>query len=69
MPGSLKYYRRDPNKKGRGTGLYYHRGNGVYSKYSQKRDKKKKSKGWKVDKIGKPDSTRIPHTSDGVLPR
>lgn len=42
MPGSLEYKRSDPNKKGRGDGYYYHRGNGYYSKYSQERDAAKK---------------------------
>ncbi len=44
MLGPLQKRKRDPNAKGRGKGLYYHRGNGVYSKYSGVRDAKKKSK-------------------------
>jgi hypothetical protein len=44
MVGPLKRLRRDPNNKGRGAGLYYHRGHGYYSKYSQKRDKRKHSR-------------------------
>ena len=69
MVAPLKFYRQDPNGKGRGRGAYYHRGNGVYSKYSQARDLKKKSKGWRKDKIGLPVDRRtsIPHTGDGTL--
>ncbi len=44
MVGPLKKLKRDPNGKGRGSGLYYHRGNGVFSKYSRKRDRAKRSK-------------------------
>ena len=40
MPGPLTYFKRDPNRKGRGPGVYYHRGHGVYSKYSVPRDEK-----------------------------
>ena len=42
MPGPLQRFKSDPNSKGRGGGSYYHRGNGVYSKYSMARDKKHK---------------------------
>ena len=41
MVGRLKRLKRDPNKRGRGSGLYYHRGRGYYSKYSRKRDSMK----------------------------
>ena len=44
MVGPLKKLKRDPNGKGRGSGLYYHRGNGVFSKYSRARDRARKSK-------------------------
>ncbi len=44
MVGPLKKLKRDPNGKGRGTGLYYHHGNGVFSKYSEKRDRARRSK-------------------------
>ena len=44
MPGPLIRRKTDPNKKGRGAGVYYHRGKGVYSKYSKDRDRKKHSK-------------------------
>lgn len=67
MVTAIKYFTRDPNGKGRGAGVYYHRGNGYYSKYSRTRDKLKLSKNWKVDKIGLPKKTRIPHVSDGRL--
>jgi len=69
MPAGLKFFSRDPNDKGRGKGVYYHRGNGIYSKYDHKRDEKIKAKGWKVHKIGLPKGTRIPHAGDGRLPR
>jgi len=69
MPSSIKYYKRDPNGKGRGPGIYYLRGKGYYSKYSLQRDKAKLSKGWKTHKVGLPKSTRIPQTSDGKLRR
>lgn len=44
MVGPLQKRKRDPNGKGRGSGLYYHRGNGVFSKYSEKRDRARRSK-------------------------
>jgi hypothetical protein len=74
MPSNLKSYKRDPNGKGRGAGIYYLRGrdeNGdpIYSKYSRRRDKKKKSTGWKLDDVGLPRRTKIPHSSDGRLTR
>lgn len=69
MPGSQKFYKTDPNKKGRGAGVYYHRGNGVYSKYSRARDEKIQAKGFKIHKIGLPKISKILHTGDGKLPR
>ena len=69
MPGSLRYFRSDPNKQGRGRGVYYHRGKGVYSKYSLARDAKIKAKGFKVNKVGSPKKSKILHTSDGRLSR
>jgi hypothetical protein len=62
MTGKLKYYKHDPNGKGRGAGFYYHRGNHEYSKYSAKRDAKisarhkMKSGNW-----------RYMHTDDGTF--
>jgi hypothetical protein len=44
MVGGLKRYKRDPNGKGRGAGLYYHRGNGVYSKRDLRQDYARKAK-------------------------
>lgn len=38
MVGPLKRYKRDPDGKGRGGGLYYHRGNDEHSKYNPSRD-------------------------------
>lgn len=38
MVGSLIWRKVDPNKMGRGKGYYYHRGNGYYSKYSERID-------------------------------
>jgi len=68
MPGPLKRYKRDPNGKGRGGGLYYHRGNGVYSKYSMGKDRKKKSGAKygkrKMFKRGKVGSGPLKHTHD-----
>lgn len=69
MVSSQKYFKRDPNGKGRGAGVYYHRGNGVYSKYSIVRDKKIKARGYKLHPVGMPGKSRIKHTGDGRLPR
>ncbi len=69
MVTSLKFYRRDPNGKKRGKGVYYHRGHGVYSKYSAERDKKIKAKGYGIHKIGLPRKSKTLHTSDGRLKR
>ena len=59
MPGPIKRYRKDPQGKGRGPGLYYHRGRGIYSKYSGKADKKVGSKRY----AGKGDYR---HTNDRI---
>ena len=72
MPAALRFFRKDPNKKGRGRGIYYHRGNGYYSKYSIKKDAQKKSKGYRTHKTGVTKSGKassIPHTSDGRIGR
>jgi len=69
MPGSLRYFKRDPNGQGRGPGVYYHRGKGVYSKYSIARDKKIKAKGYKVSPVGIPKKSKIKHAGDGRLKR
>lgn len=67
MVSVIKYFSKDPNNMGRGAGVYYLRGHGIYSKYSRERDKKKKSKGWQVDIVGLPKKTRIPQVGDGKL--
>ncbi len=69
MPSSLRHFKRDPNGKGRGEGVYYHRGKGVYSKYSSKRDSKILAKGYKQNRIGLPRKSKILHTGDGRLAR
>ena len=69
MPSSLKFFRSDPNGKGRGRGIYYHRGHGVYSKYSVERDRKIKAKGYRIDKVGLPAKAKTRHTGDGRLRR
>lgn len=69
MPSPLKFFKTDPNGQGRGRGVYYHRGKGVYSKYSIERDAKIKAKGFKKNKVGAPKNSRLLHTSDGVLKR
>ena len=67
MPTPIKFFKDDPNKKGRGPGIYYHRGHGYYSQYSIARDKARKSEGWEEDKVGLPRDTRYPHISDGYI--
>lgn len=44
MPGPLKRYEHDPEGKGRGGGLYWHRGRGEYSKYTMIVDRKVQAK-------------------------
>jgi hypothetical protein len=70
MVGPLKRFARDPEGKGRGAGLYYHRGKGKWSKYSPQRDrrykaplrrKRKKSKDWRTGAVG---SGPYRHTHD-----
>lgn len=85
MVTKLKQYQRDPNGLGRGPGLYYLRGgkttgsftlpsgkkiNGpYYSKYSQKRDRARKSQDWETDVVGIPKqtATAFAHIGDGNL--
>ena len=69
MPSPLRFFRKDPNKLGRGRGIYYLRSSGYFSKYSIERDRKIKAKGYSVDKVGIPRKSSITHTSDGRLPR
>lgn len=61
MTGKLKYYKHDPNGKGRGAGFYYHRGNHEYSKYSAKRDAM-----IKATHKAKTGNWRYMHTEDGT---
>jgi len=67
MPSRLTKFNTDPQKKGRGAGLYYHRGKGIYSKYDPDRDSLIVAKGYKVDKIGFPVKSKGRHLSDGKL--
>jgi len=69
MVSPLRFFKTDPNKLGRGKGVYYLRGKGYYSKYSVERDRKIKAKGWNLNKVGSPRGSSILHTSDGRLPR
>jgi len=69
MVSPLRFFKNDPNKSGRGSGVYYLRGHNYYSKYSIQRDRKKLSKGYQINKIGIPKGSSILHTSDGRLPR
>jgi len=64
MPSSLKYKKKDPNRKGRGPGYYYHRGHGYWSKYSKARDAKRKSRGNDPRHIG---TGKWRHTHDIIF--
>lgn len=63
MVGQLKKFGSDPNGKGRGAGFYYHRGNGEYSKYSEKRDAKIRASYRKVANV-KHAEQKEPHMGD-----
>jgi len=67
MPSRLIKWDSDPQKNGRGPGLYYHRGKGKYSKYSPERDAIIKAQGYSIDKIGSPSRSKGRHLSDGNL--
>lgn len=74
MPGGIKYFGKDPNGLGRGSGAYYLRGKGYYSKYDVGRDKKKRSKGYNIDPVGfkllssgKHIKSHIPQITDGKI--
>ena len=78
MPSPLKFSETDPSGLGRGKGVYYRRTttykgktfpSGYFSKYLLARDKKRKSKGWQVNLIGLPKTSKILHTGDGRLNR
>lgn len=69
MPSRLILKKKDPMfpKQNRGPGYYYHRGNGIWSKYSAKRDAKIKARGYPVHKIGLPKGTAGRHLIDGKI--
>lgn len=67
MVTALRYFKVDPNGLGRGTGIYYHRGHGYYSKYDIQRDYNTQSTNWKVDRIGTPRKSSFLHTGDGKI--
>ena len=67
MPSRLIRFNTDPQKKGRGAGVYYHRGKGIYSKYDPERDALIKASGYKIDKIGIPSKSKGRHLGDGKL--
>ena len=67
MPSRLVRWNKDPQGKGRGPGTYYHRGKGIYSKYSTARDSLIEAKGFKIDKIGIPSKSKGRHLGDGKL--
>jgi hypothetical protein len=69
MPSPLENFGIDPNKKGRGSGLYYLRGNGMYSKYHIHRDSMIKANGWQKSPIGLPKKSSIRHAGDGIVRR
>jgi len=70
MPGPLLRLSRDPNRNNRGPGLYYHRGKGVYSKYTAERDSKIKARGYNKHKVGITGNNKLSmkrQAHDGVL--
>ena len=72
MPSPLRFFKQDPNGKGRGRGIYYIRAHGYYSKYDHKknsRDSKIKAKGWEKHKVGLPKASSFLHTGDGKRPK
>jgi hypothetical protein len=69
MVTPLKYFKQDPNRLGRGEGIYYHRGHGYYSKYSTHRDFMIQARGYGVDHIGVPRKSSYIHTTDGRIRR
>lgn len=79
MPGTLRQFTHDPNYNrgpekyrvavNRGPGVYYHRGNGWFSKYDPARDAKIVAKGFNIHKIGLPVGSKIRQAGDGYLPR
>ena len=71
MPGVLKHFGIDPNRKNRGGGFYYLRGHGIWSKYSVERDTKIKAKGYKQNKVGvnkQGKRSKKAQAGDGIMP-
>lgn len=66
MVGQLQYKGTDPNNKSRGAGWYWHRGNGVYSRYTGKVDSKRKAKIYRISDPKRRSQAQIvsPHTHD-----
>lgn len=66
MVGSLNWKGSDPERKGRGAGWYWHRGKGVYSKYTGKVDSKHKAKVLKIRDSKTRGKAQVfrPHTHD-----
>ena len=69
MGTPLRYFTKDPNNLGRGGGVYYHRGHGIFSKYSAQHDYNYRARGYNVDHIGLPKKSSFLHTGDGNLPK
>lgn len=68
MVTQQRYYNYDPNKQGRGAGMYYLRGHGYFSKFLESRDRKRKASGWQTSIIGQPkDSSHYYHVTDGNI--
>jgi hypothetical protein len=69
MVTPLRYFKVDPNRLGRDSGIYYHRGHGIFSKYNIQRDYNIQAEHWKIDRIGLPRRSSFLHTGDGKLPK
>lgn len=67
MVTPLQRFNKDPNNMGRGAGIYYHRGHGIYSLYNAERDILIKAKGYDVHKIGLPNFNSYLQTGDGKI--
>jgi len=66
MVGSLEWKASDPNHKGRGAGRYWHRGKGVYSKYTGVVDSKRHAKMKRISDPRRREEMQMvqPHTHD-----
>ena len=69
MVTPLRYFKVDPNGLGRGAGIYYHRGHGIFSKYDIQVDYNRKSKGYRINPVGLPKKSSFLHTGDGNIPK